>query len=160
MDPRTDARLTSLLRHISHVQENCRIIAERLMAGGEEALGLALMANAQVHDNSKFRGVEWLYLNDGAWPRDADDEAFRLALRQHVTTNAHHPEYWGGIEEMPRVFLAEMTADWKARSNEMGTDLLEWVKEKATARFGFSTSGRVYKEIKSFTDILLERKFT
>ncbi len=154
-------RLDILLRHIHGVQEGCQLLGMRLMTRGEASLGRALIANGMVHDNSKFRGLEWQYLNDDRWPiPDGGEELFKAALHQHVTTNPHHPEYWdGGVAEMPRLYLAEMLCDWKARSSEQGTDITEWVKEKAPERFDFSTSGRVYKELKDFLALLLERKF-
>lgn len=122
-------------------------------------MGLALVANGQVHDASKFRGIEWQCLNDGC-ASEGPDELFKLALHQHVTTNRHHPEAWpGGIADMDRVHLAEMVADWKARSSEQGTDLLAWVKEVASAKFGFSLRGRVYRNVKGLVGMLLEKRF-
>jgi hypothetical protein len=115
------------------------------------------MANSMLHDNSKFRGVEWEFLNEAA--KAAHPEKFEAALLQHRFTNPHHPEYWAGIDNMPSVYLAEMVCDWKARSDEFGTDLREWVKEKATKQWSFTTSGRVYKEIKEYLDLLLDQRF-
>lgn len=155
-------RLDNLLRHVAGVRDDCELLGRRLMAAGEEDLGLRLIANGQVHDASKFSGIEWEYLNDGAWPRPDPDprrEMFLLAHRQHVLTNPHHPEYWRGIEHVPPVYLAEMVADWHSRSSEQGTDLMGWVKDQATNRFKFPVGGRVYKDLKRFIGLLLERKF-
>lgn len=138
------------------------LLGGRLIENGEVDLGRMLIANGYIHDNSKFYGIEWEYLNCNEWPFPEEKRSlFEAALHQHVTTNKHHPEYWGagGIEEMPRLYLAEMTADWKSRSAEQGSDLMEWVKEKATKKFHFSTSGRVYKELKDFIELLLEKRF-
>lgn len=158
-----DTRLSNLLRHVENVRDDCLLLGRRLIERGDEDLGLQLIANGQVHDNSKFRGIEWEYLNDGAFPRpdpDPNREMFLVAHRQHVTTNMHHPEFWGDIADMPPIFLAEMVCDWHARSSEQGTDLLEWVKDRATERFKFPVSGRVYKDIKGYVELLLERKFS
>ena len=57
-----------------------------------------------------------------------------MGIRHHAETNPHHPEYWHGIENMPKVYIAEMVCDWYARSNEFGSDLREWVKDKATKK--------------------------
>jgi hypothetical protein len=156
-------RLSNLLRHIDHVRSDCLLLGTRLIEGGEEELGLKLIANGQIHDNSKFSGIEWLYLNDTEFPRvdpDPNREMFLAALQQHVTTNPHHPEFWGskGISDMPRLYLAELVADWHSRSSEQGTSLLDWVKDRATQRFKFSTSSRVYKELKELVLTLLDRK--
>lgn len=165
MADENSGRLERLLLHISNVRDNCWLIGRRLISTGQEHLGLSLIANGQVHDHSKFKGIEWKYLNDGAWPRNCEDELedqmFKAALQQHVTTNKHHPEAWpGGINEMDELHIAEMVADWAARSSEQGTGLLEWVTEKAPERFKFSKHGSVYKAVRRFTDLLLEKKFT
>lgn len=156
-----NTRLENLLRHISHVRENCELLGGRLIESGQEENGLRLIANGQIHDNSKFFGIEWEFLNDNTWPYDNVDEQemFEVALRQHVRGNPHHPEFWGKIKEMPRFYLAECVCDWAARSSEQGTDLREWVKEKATKKFGFTIRSYTYREIKGFVDLLLERKF-
>lgn len=148
----------TLLRHIRNVQDECELLAERLLEQGKAELARALLANSMLHDNSKFRGVEWEYLSDAA--KDKHPEQFKAAVKQHQLTNPHHPEYWGGIDTMPTVYIAEMVCDWKARSGEFGTDLREWVKDKAAKRWAFTTQGRVYKEIKEYLDLLLDPRFT
>lgn len=154
----TKKRLDKILRHIDNVREDCLHLAGRLAEKGEEDVAVKLIANGYIHDNSKLRGIELLYLNDET--QDKDPEKFKLAINQHVTTNPHHPEYWsGGIDEMPREYKAEMVCDWHSRSSEFGTDLREWVKAKATKKFKMNHSGRTYKEIKELIDLLLERRF-
>jgi len=61
---------------------------------------------------------------------------------------------------MPRVYVGEMVADWHSRSAEFGTDLRKWIKEKAAKRFNFTLQSKVYKDIKFFVDILLEKPFS
>jgi len=153
-------RLEILRRHIDHVQESSWIVAERLIKRAEKndrALAHELVTNVQVHDHSKFTGIEWLYLHDDV--KEKEPELFKVAWLQHVSTNTHHPEYWHGIDNMPDVFLAEMVADWKARSNELGTDLRSWIKESATKKFKFPATGKVYKKIKIFVDLMLDKPF-
>lgn len=151
-------RLKVLLRHIDNVRAACIVLGERLIEKGEVRLGLALIKNGYIHDNSKFSGIEWEYLNG-----DEIDEGCRdkltMAIKQHSENNPHHPEYWGGIENMPRVYIAEMVCDWYSRSNEFGNDIREWVKDKATKRWGFTVQSKVYKQIKEFLDILLDPSF-
>lgn len=150
--------LENLLRHISHVRQNCEVVGERLIASGDEQLGRQLIANGHVHDNSKFFGIEWEYLNNGA--NHENDKLFQVAVRQHVLTNPHHPEYWpNGIKQMPPLYLAEMVADWCARSAEQGTDLLDWIRDEATSRYGFTLRSKTYQSIREFVGLLLERKF-
>lgn len=155
---RQENRLDGLIRHIKNVQDDCTLLGQRLIDRGETELGRMLIANGMIHDNSKFHGIEWLYLHDDI--KEEDPILFKQALTHHATTNKHHPECWpGGINEMPQLYIAEMICDWRTRSSEFGTDLWDWIKNKATEKFGFSTNGKAYKEIKFFTDLLLEKKF-
>jgi len=149
--------IRTLVRHIHNVNEECALLAERLVEQGRHDFARALLANGMLHDNSKFRGVEWEYLTDAA--KTEHPEQFTSAMQQHIHTNPHHPEYWHGIEHMPSIYIAEMVCDWKARSAEFGTDLREWVKDKATKRWNFTAQGRVYKEIKEYLDLLLDPQF-
>jgi hypothetical protein len=153
-------RLNTLRRHIEHVQESAYLMGERLFKSDVESdkfLAHELITNVQAHDQSKFRGIEWEYLHDDV--KETDPDKFMLAWEQHVKTNPHHPEYWAGIENMPDVYIAEMVCDFKARSNEFGSDLRSWIKDVATKKFGFPTSGKIYKKIKRFVDILLDKPF-
>lgn len=149
--------IRTLVRHIRSVQDECGLLAERLIEQGRNPLALALVANSMLHDNSKFRGVEWEYLSETA--KERHPEQFKAAVIQHHATNPHHPEYWDGIEHMPGVYIAEMVCDWKARSAEFGTDLREWIKDKAIKRWNFTVQSRVYKEIKEYLDLLLDTSF-
>lgn len=153
-------RLSSLRRHIANVQECAYLLGERLVKRGlvgDYILAHDLVTNAHVHDKSKFDGIEWLYLHDEI--KESEPEKFKLAWYQHVHTNEHHPEYWDGINNMPEVYIAEMVCDWKARSNEFGSDLRIWIKEQATKRFDFKPQGKTYKKIKEFVDLLLDPAF-
>jgi hypothetical protein len=151
-------RLSVLLRHIDNVRDSCLLLGQRLISRGEEEVGRKLIANGYKHDNSKFSGIEWLYLYEDVL--ESEPELFKAALFQHTHTNPHHPEFWpGGIDTMPREYKGEMVCDWHARSSEFGTDLRDWVKSKATKKFRMNNSGRTYKELKELLDLLLERKF-
>lgn len=152
-----ELRLKNIVRHITHVQQSCTLLGERLIASGDKEIGHKLIANGFIHDNSKFHGIEWLYLHDDL--KVCEPEMFQMALHQHQTRNPHHPEYWDGIENMPRVYLAEMVCDWHARGHEFGTDLRAFIKNHATKKFNFTLQGKVYKEIKGFVDMLLDPAF-
>ena len=104
-------RIDGLMRHIDHVRNNCVVLGERLISNGNP-IGRILIANGFIHDNSKFYGIEWEYLTD----RTQDPELMKAAVKQHNTTNPHHPEYWGSISAMPSIYMAEMVCDWAARA--------------------------------------------
>lgn len=155
-----EKRLEAVIRHIDGVRGDGLILGRRMIEAGEAEDGLSVICNTQKHDNSKLKpgSIEWSYLHPDV--AETNEIAFKLAWQQHVSTNPHHPEYWpGGIEEMPRMYLAEMVCDWHTRSSEFGTDLREWVKDKACPKYKISCSGKTYKEIKELMDMLLDRSF-
>lgn len=151
-------KITAIWRHIEEVQKNCFLLSERLIASGEEYLARQLITNSLVHDQSKFCGIEWEYLLV-----DAEDgelyEKKRMAIHHHNSCNPHHPEYWKGVKNMPSVYVAEMVADWKARSSEFGSSLKEWIDGPASTRYGFTKRDKIYREIMKYTNLLLEKPF-
>lgn len=148
--------LESVLRHINRVQENCFILAKKLADNSEDDFARGLIANGLIHDNSKLTSkFEWTYLREGV-----PDEMFKLAIDEHRNSNRHHPEFYqGGLKEMPRIYLAEFVADITARSQEFGTDVRDWLKDKAFKKYKISSNCKVYKEIKDFMGLLLDKKF-
>ena len=147
--------LKSLLRHIKNVQSAAELLGERLMEKGEVQLAINLIKTSMEHDQSKFHGIEWESLTRV----EEDKELLKLSLKQHVEVNEHHPEHWGGIAEMPRLFIAEMVCDCFARSTEMGTDLRQWIKDVAMKKYEMTPRGKSYKIIKEFLDLLLDDPF-
>jgi len=151
----TKEKVEKLLRHISNVQEACGLLGKKLIEKGEINFGVRLIALGQMHDHSKWFGIEWDYLIQG----DFNGEA-KLAATHHAKTNQHHPEYWGDdINLMPRLYVGEMVADWYSRVTEFGTDVREYIKDKAIPRYKISPQGKVYRWIKEFLDLLLEKPF-
>ena len=86
-----------------------------------------------------------------------DKDAFKLAWQQHVTTNPHHPEFWGGVENMPDFAIAEMVCDWYARSQEFGASVREWYQDEAMGKFKILkdsyTDGKINEYFEFFSDI-------
>jgi hypothetical protein len=155
-------KIRSLIRHKRNVEDNCLLLGEKLIERGEFDLGRHLIANADGHDTSKFYGIEFENLSSSTSKNTPEENAklkMRLAIQHHVLTNQHHPEYWNGIKNMPRVAVAEMVADWKARSEEFGTSVREWIDDQATKRWKFSKDDEVYKTIMDFVDLLCQKPF-
>lgn len=152
-----EKRIDNLLKHISHVRENCEVIAYKLIEQGKNNLAIQLIANAQIHDNSKFYGIEWEFLHPEI--KERNEEMFYMAVKQHVTNNQHHPEYWGSIHLMPSVYIAEMCSDWAARSSEFGNDIYQWIENKAFQKYNFDKDSDVYKEIQYYLGLLFEKAF-
>lgn len=158
MNAEDNRHLKIILRHTDNVKQNCIKLAEVLIDKGEVKLGLNLIANGQIHDNSKFYGIEWLYLNDET--KISNPELFKAAYIQHITLNKHHPEAWiGGIHSMDRLHLGELVCDWASRSSEFGTNLRDFLKDEATKKFDMTVQSRAYREIKELMDLLLDVPF-
>lgn len=147
-------KLDALVRHIDEVQKHCKLLADRLVAESSDNFEFAkrLIANSYLHDNSKFSSLEWQHLTQA----DSEDEMLNVVIKEHNSSNLHHPEYWDGIKNMPTVYIAEMCVDWRVRSMELGTDLREWINNKATKRWNFTKRDKVYKTIMKFVNLLLE----
>jgi len=149
--------LEDLYQHLDGMQKAVRLLAKRLInqcIPEDEKLAFLLLRNSFTHDRSKLEGVEfpWIHQNE-------DKDRLVLAIEHHQQINQHHPEYWGGVDYMPPVAIAEMVCDWKARSGDMGTDLREWIKEEAFKKYSIPPTGKVSKLIKKFVDLLLDASF-
>lgn len=149
-------QIDDLAGHIRRVQDNARTLATGLIDQGRSEFARVLLAKASVHDASKWHGIEWQYLHKGP---DVDPAGLRAAIEQHQKTNDHHPEYWGGFENMPEICIAEMVCDWLARSQEFATDLREWVKKTAAERYGFHKVPQQAARVDQFIALLLPAKF-
>lgn len=152
-----EKRLDILLRHIENVRNNCIILAKKLEERGEADFALKLIANGQIHDNSKFHGIEWEYLHGDV--KESNPELFLNAAKQHIFNNPHHPEYWQNIQEMPRIYLAEHCADILARSQEFGQCLWDWIENEGMKKYGYTKKDKVGKQVKEFVSLLLETSF-
>jgi len=154
-------KIRVITRHIRNVQDNCLLLGEKLITAGEIDLGKQLIANGFIHDVSKFDGIEFQFMAPGTPTAEENAKLkLKLAVQQHNSVNKHHPEAWcGGIKNMPDVFLCEMIADWKARSEEFGTSLRDWIDGTATTRWNFNKDDEVYKRIMKFVNLLCEKPF-
>lgn len=147
-----EKRIQKVLKHIQNVQRNCYDLGLKLIDLGELELGRNLIANGQIHDNSKFKGIEFDHLFYG-------DPLLLDVVKHHSSTNPHHPEYWGDIHSMPSVFIAEMVCDCAARASEFGTDLRVWFEQKATLKYNYTMNQPIGIHILKFLNLLLETPF-
>jgi hypothetical protein len=157
----TMEKIRALTRHIRNVEDNCLILGEKLILSGEIELGKQLIANGFVHDASKFRGIEFDQLIVGTPTKEEESKLkLKMAIYQHQKTNAHHVEYWdGGIEEMPDVYLGELVCDLKARSEEFGTALMDYIDNVGLKRWGITKDDISYKKIVNFVEMLCQTPF-
>lgn len=149
-------RVNKIVSHIRRVQDNCILLGEKLIEQGEINLGRQLIQRGLIHDSSKFDSVEFEYLNLD----DTHDERFKIALKQHQSKNQHHPEFYvNGIKEMTELDLCEFVADILARSQQMGTNIKDWLNETALEKYNFTKNSVVYKSIKRYLDLLIDPPF-
>lgn len=152
MEKSVQERIEAVLEHIQNVQRNCYKLGLKLIKSGEVELGRNLIANGQIHDNSKFKGIEFDHLFYG-------DPILFDVIKHHSSTNPHHPEYWGSIQQMPDVYIAEMVCDCAARSSEFGSDLRKWFFEEATKKYKFEVNDVDGIRITRFLNLLLAPAF-
>jgi hypothetical protein len=152
MDKPVQDRIEAVLEHIQNVQRNCYKLGLKLIKSGDVEMGRILIANGQIHDNSKLTGIEFDHLFNG-------DPILMTVVKHHASTNPHHPEYWGGVKHMPEIYIAEMVCDCAARSSEFGTDLRKWFTEQATIKYGFEMTDSVGQTITKYIDLLLTPAF-
>lgn len=145
-------KIDIVFSHIQLVQKHTYNLGIKLIKNGEVELGRNLISNGQIHDNSKYKGIEFDHLFNG-------DPLLSKVIKHHQSINPHHPEYWGSIHDMPKVYVAEMVCDWLARSNEFGTGIRDWIDTKATEKFGFTRTDIVYSYIHTYLNMLLDRNF-
>lgn len=148
-------KIRSIARHVRSVEDNCVLLAEKLLDQGKIDLAKKLVANGMVHDASKFSGIEFEYLSLNNPSEENNKLKLKLAIHHHNSTSPHHPEFWElGIKGMPDVYLAEFCCDIKSRSEEFGTDVRTWINETATKRWNFTKDDEVYKKIMEYVDLL------
>jgi len=129
-----------------------------------------LLQRAEVHDASKFEEPEktpyieltWRHKSDSydsyETPGELDKKAENDATMHHILNNSHHPEFHNkedahidpenrdtSVEvldatSMPDLDVAEMSCDWFAMSEELGTNTAtEWFESQKDVRWHFSS---------------------
>jgi hypothetical protein len=150
---KTDAeKLTEIIQHIKRVENNCNILARKYQSTDFD-FALKLIRLGRIHDASKFEKFEFDHLH-------SESTLFLDALKLHHKNNPHHPEHWsGGIHEMPKIYLAEMVCDCKARGEEFGTSTRLWFHEHATQKYKFSMTDDCGIHIENFMNLLMPEPF-
>lgn len=130
--------------HKEMVLGNCWKMALHFLKLGEEEKAIEIIERGWLHDNSKFSEEELESLskiNDHhASMRHAGQQLpveMQEYLKLHYENNTHHPEHWEDVSMMPEMDVVEMCCDWAARSQQFGTDLLEFAKTRQENRFHF-----------------------
>lgn len=151
------SKIDAIIRHKEYVKNACLLLSEKLVRQGRHDIGLKLVELAYIHDISKFHEVEFCYLNNNS--KNKTPEMFEVAFQDHVSVNMHHAEYWHGFHNMPEIYIAELACDWLARSQEFGTDVLEWIENSALKKYEINKESLQYKWLCNYLNLLLEDGF-
>jgi hypothetical protein len=144
--------------HIERVQRCLTLLAAVTDFGDE------LAQRARVHDRSKFgpeERVPYVWLTEYhrcrrtgepfQYPKGVEEQV-KLAIRHHVTTNRHHPEFHADPNDMSEVDLIEMVCDWTAMAQEFGEvggSARTWADKVVGKRVAFNPDKRrfIYRMI-------------
>ena len=155
-------------RHISLVRKYCKLIDEHDHDRFDGILERGEKHDQSKFDDPEVEPYVWITWKhkckaDGI-PFEAPDgmkERMTEASEHHVRNNAHHPEYHSSQEgdfiskenrnkappgkvidatKMGDLDIAEMTADWRAMSDELGDDPRKWADDNVNVRWKFSDS--------------------
>jgi len=151
--------------HIERVRRNLAALAS--LPGYPPVI----LARGEIHDESKFvqpERVPYIWLTE-FHRRRQKGEAFtypdgvEAAIRHHVTTNRHHPEFHGSPNDMSDVDLIEMVCDWTAIAQELGDNegsARQWADRTIGKRehFNFNEARRqfIYRVIDDLDRQLIE----
>jgi hypothetical protein len=114
--------------HIERVRRCLALLAAVTEYGDE------LAERGKVHDASKFgpeERVPYIWLTEYHRCKKCGEpfeypegvaERVKLAIRHHVTSNRHHPEFHADPNDMSDVDLIEMVCDWTAMAQEFDQD--------------------------------------
>lgn len=114
--------------HIERVRRCLTLLA------GVTDYGQELIERAREHDASKFgpeERIPYIWLTEYhrrrrngepfAYP-EGIEEKVKQAIKHHLTTNRHHPEFHANPDDMSEVDLIEMVCDWTAMAQEFDQD--------------------------------------
>jgi hypothetical protein len=156
----TMKKIREISRHIRNVSDNCLILGEKMIERGEIDLGRNLIANGYAHDLSKFTGIEFEFMAPGVkYEEENAKMKLKLAIHHHRQISPHHAEHWNGIENMPDVFLAEMLCDLKARSEEFGTSLMDYIDNEGLKQWQITKEAPIYKKMIGYVNLLYTKPF-
>lgn len=94
--------------------------------------------NLWLHDLSKFSANEsfgYAFYKFGQENPGSTQRVFDAAWLHHKNHNEHHPEYWidrnregrASLLPMPKIYIAEMVADWIGAGRTYGSTIEEWL---------------------------------
>lgn len=123
-----------------------------------------LMQRARTHDRSKFEKHEYTPYVWLSWKRKKGNESFKYpdgvqdavdkAIKNHMKSNRHHPEYHNNVNKMTLLDIAEMVCDWHSFHYEFGGDTKKWADNHIGKRWHFNDGAK--KLIYRYIDVLMK----
>ena len=142
-----------MTNHVGDVQTHLGMFIQHF---DDAHIKAQLHARYMTHDGSKWEADEfhpyvWRYWRT-KWRSDGEvdkrfTEAFQSeavhryitkAVWHHVQHNRHHPEYHLDHDDMTQIDLIEMVCDWYAMSEELDSNIDDWVAYVVPRRYHFS----------------------
>jgi hypothetical protein len=135
--------------------------------------GEELRRRARIHDESKFgpeERIPYVWLTEYhrrrrsgepfAYPAGME-ERVKQAVRHHVTSNRHHPEFHANPDDMSDIDLIEMVCDWTAMAQEFGEDAGSargWADKVIGQRVVFNAEKRqfIYRTIETLDRLIAD----
>lgn len=156
------AQLDDTILHKKLVMDACYKMSKYLFNVHRDDEGFALLKRAQVHDNQKFCTAEINSLQKLAGTNDnmtnqkyTMTESDKECIALHWKNNRHHPEHFDNVDEMTELDIMEMVCDWFARSEQYGTDFMDFVITRQNNRFHFPDG--MFNRILKYCDVLMSK---
>ena len=138
--------LDETVEHKIFVIETSRLLSNYFISKGKTELGIAILARAFSHDNSKLtsseiKGLSSIISTSSLACQDPNTELTekqKEILAKHWENNRHHPEYHKGSSDMTELDIIEMVCDWYSRSKQFNTDFIDYVNNRQKNRFRFT----------------------
>lgn len=152
-------QIEDTVKHKKLVIDACYKLQRWLFSRDRDEEAFELLRRGQIHDDSKFYEEELKSLqmipdsNNGMRnPKYTMTDADRKCIEIHWKNNRHHPEHFKDIREMTDVDIMEMVCDWYARSEQFGTNFMNFVMTRQENRFHFPQD--MFEKIVYYCNIL------
>lgn len=152
-------QLNDISEHKILVFKYCSKLSNFLFEKNQDELALKLMTRGFSHDISKLNNDEFygmaMFADDTKSlkdPKEKVSDEKEIYVNLHRDRNRHHPEYWDDADDMKLIDILELCCDWCARSEQFGTDVIEFLETRQDTQFNFSPE--IYGEIKKYLILL------
>jgi len=137
--------INDALMHRACVMRSGKYLSRYLIRCNRSVDAIRLLARCSVHDISKIQNTEeFLSLASIVDQIDSMHDVEHVlsssqqdAIRLHWEHNSHHPEHYVNSNDMSDLDIMEMACDCHARSKQLNTDLISYIKKQQEIRFHF-----------------------